>query len=381
MTAQKNPVGRPLKFESVEAFEQQIDAYFTECDREEDTRIFAHAGYEVADYPELEKGQLVLKKQLVCQKCRRDFRSEPCTLVSGHLKKKKPYTVTVFIGVGCTRLCDFKRGCDGQLPGVSVIVPADEVIRDRRTTYEQTGDPTHLNYEHKFASDLAKYGRQNPEVRRNYFLEDTVEEGNFVSRERLTSCARPAGATVPTDKLFAGIDWARSSDHTWLTVANHLADVVDWFKYPHVPYQQQVEMMVADLKAKGYLGKILGVRADDTGMGGPTEILQTGSGLPVGEDSFFKFTLQGKNELYLGFEEVIFKDLGAEGRFSYPADHALASEFEEQTAALLRDYKGEGEYLCPHHPDEPGAHDDAPDSTALALLAARGGFSGEILFV
>jgi hypothetical protein len=46
----------------------------------------------------------------------------------------------------------------------------------------------------------------------------------------------------------------------------------------------------------------------------------------------------------------------------------------------LREYKGEGEYLSPYHPDEPGAHDDAPDNTALALLAARGGFSGEISF-
>jgi hypothetical protein len=49
--------------------------------------------------------------------------------------------------------------------------------------------------------------------------------------------------------------------------------------------------------------------------------------------------------------------------------------------ALLREYKGEGEYLFPHHPEEAGAHDEAPDSTALALLAARNGFSGEILFV
>jgi hypothetical protein len=48
---------------------------------------------------------------------------------------------------------------------------------------------------------------------------------------------------------------------------------------------------------------------------------------------------------------------------------------------LLREYKGEGEYLCPHHPDEAGAHDDAPDSTALMVMAAAKGFSGEILFV
>ncbi|MDB5308282.1 MAG: hypothetical protein JWO38_2484 [Gemmataceae bacterium] len=101
-----------------------------------------------------------------------------------------------------------------------IIVPADEVIADRRKVYEETGDPVHLNYEHRFQSDLAKYGRYNPEIRRNYFLEDTVEEGNFVSRERLLSCARGPGVIVPTEKLFAGIDWARSSDHTWLTLAN-----------------------------------------------------------------------------------------------------------------------------------------------------------------
>lgn len=48
---------------------------------------------------------------------------------------------------------------------------------------------------------------------------------------------------------------------------------------------------------------------------------------------------------------------------------------------MIREYNGEGEYLCPHHPDEAGAHDDAPDSTALVLLAAGRGFSREILFV
>jgi hypothetical protein len=101
-------------------------------------------------------------------------------------------------------------------------------------------------------------------------------------------------------------------------------------------------------------------------------MLQMHSGLPMSTGSSFKLTLQG-------FEQAIFKDPGAEGRFSYPADPALAGEFEEQTTSLPRGYKGE--YLCPHHPDEAGAHDDAPDSTALPLLAAAIEFSGEILFV
>jgi hypothetical protein len=60
----------------------------------------------------------------------------------------------------------------------------------------------------------------------------------------------------------------------------------------------------------------------------------------------------------------------------YPADHPLASEFEKQMTTLIRDYTGEGEYLAVHHPDEP----DAPDSTALALLASVNGTIAEILF-
>jgi hypothetical protein len=67
-------------------------------------------------------------------------------------------------------------------------------------------------------------------------------------------------------------------------------------------------------------------------------------------------------------------------RFSYPADHPLAAEFEEQMARLIGEYKGDGEYLSVHHPEEPGARDDAPDSTALALFGAANGGIGDILF-
>jgi hypothetical protein len=47
--------------------------------------------------------------------------------------------------------------------------------------------------------------------------------------------------------------------------------------------------------------------------------------------------------------------------------------------ALIREYKGDGENLSVHHPNTPGAKDDAPDATALALLAGSGGGIGEIL--
>src|SRR5206468_5597049 len=102
-------------------------------------------------------------------------------------------------------------------------------------------------------------------------------------------------------------------------------------------------------------------------------------GLPIGEESFFKFTVQSKNDLYLHDEQALFKEPDDPLRYSYPADDPLTAEFEDQMVRLVREYKGDGEYLCVHHPDEPDARDDAPDSTALCLLAGAGGSLGEIL--
>lgn len=86
--------GRPLKFENVDALQKSIDAYFTECDREEDTRIFEHEGEDLEEIPGIEKNTRVLRKRIVCKKCRRDLWSDGCLLVSGALKLRKPYTVT-----------------------------------------------------------------------------------------------------------------------------------------------------------------------------------------------------------------------------------------------------------------------------------------------
>ena len=314
--------------------------------------------------------------------------------------------VTWHFGVGCPVLSDYKRGCDGQFAdSVAIIVPVDEVCRDRRAVYEQTNDPIHLAYEKKFLSELRKYGRQNPEIRRNYYLEDTVEEGNFISRERLLSCARTGltknGIPIPTDALYFGVDWARRSDFTWVTISNDKNDVIDWLKVPHVTYPEQVIQIRDWLKLERketrpkpdgtteevtftYLDRILAVRGDATGGAGdaPNEILQNESGLPMSEDSFFVFTLQGKNDLYVNFEQALFKEPGDPMRFSYPADHPLTSEFEEQMVALVREYKGDGEYLSVHHPDnDPNAKDDAPDSTTLALFAGVRGKIGDILIL
>ncbi len=97
--------------------------------------------------------------------------------------------------------------------------------------------------------------------------------------------------------------------------------------------------------------------------------------------SHVKFTLQSKHQMYSLLQDAIFKDPSDPLRFSYPADQPLAAEFEEQFCGLVKEYKGDGEYLSVHHPNEPGAKDDAPDATALMCLAASEGEFGELFIL
>ena len=83
------------------------------------------------------------------------------------------------------------------------------------------------------------------------------------------------------------------------------------------------------------------------------------------QDSFVKFTMQTNDQLYTQLEQVLFKEVGETGRFSYPADDPFAAEFEEQMTSLLREYKGQGEYLCAAAPEVPGGHDDVHGSGPL----------------
>lgn len=81
-------VGRPLKFKTVEELEGKIDAYFDECDREEDTRTWQHEDSFTFDDKEL------------CTNCKADIidkyglLSRGCVWYDGELKLKERYSIT-----------------------------------------------------------------------------------------------------------------------------------------------------------------------------------------------------------------------------------------------------------------------------------------------
>jgi hypothetical protein len=88
--------GRPLKYPSVEKLAAAVEAYFRECDREEDSRVFEHGEERVEEIPYIDEktNRRKVKKRIVCETCRQELHTRGCTLVSGELKVKKPYTTT-----------------------------------------------------------------------------------------------------------------------------------------------------------------------------------------------------------------------------------------------------------------------------------------------
>lgn len=95
------PGGRPLKFKSAEELEKKIQAYFAECDRVEDTRVFKHGEPFEWKNP---KGDIEYR----CKECRGEILDKfhlptrGCMLESGELKEKTRPTISgLALALGC----------------------------------------------------------------------------------------------------------------------------------------------------------------------------------------------------------------------------------------------------------------------------------------
>jgi hypothetical protein len=77
-----------------------------------------------------------------------------------------------------------------------------------------------------------------------------------------------------------------------------------------------------------------------------------------------KFSMQTKDNLYKNLIKIL-----RDEEVQYPLRHVFTPKFEMQMMEMIKEYKGE--FLSCHHPEKSGAHDDFPDSLALALFHAR----------
>lgn len=272
----------------------------------------------------------------------------------------------IYIGKAGTQICHFQKlSASGQ----SYKAYFDKVAQQRRQLYDETGDARHLIYIKSVQEDIEAYGEDSDEIQREYFGKWQIGTGQFTTIEELEGLTTDRKYTNSDKHMdcFAGLDTAKHPDSTVVTVIRFnkelgKKELISWLELRGENYKNQY-MIIND-----YLNRfnIQGLAIDSTGQGQfmpdwfkeDTQWQDENSGLYE-----VKFSQQSKDAIYRNLKVVI-KDFLT----TLPnLESNSGRRFLEQLVNLQQQYKGQ--YLCVAHPDDPKAHDDYPDSWALAEWA------------
>lgn len=275
----------------------------------------------------------------------------------------------IYIGTAGTRLCYFKSLGNTQR---SIKIYFEEIVKQRREVYEQTGDIRHLLYEQTVRNEIknAPEGIASDEIQRPYFGKWLIGTGQFVAIDELRGLEEPERSNTHSDKAhecFAGIDTAKHPDSTVVTIIRynkHLKkkELINWLELRGENYKNQYEIIV------DFLGRynIVALAIDSTGQGQfmpdwikeDTEWADENSGLFE-----VKFTAQSKDAMYRNLKVTIKEFLTTLPKLGT----TNGRRFLDQMVNLQQEYRGQ--FLKVAHPDDDKAHDDYADSWALAEWA------------
>lgn len=244
-----------------------------------------------------------------------------------------------------------------------------DIVQQRRETFEKTGDAKHLIYEQTVKQEIELHGLDSDEIQRPYFGKWLIGTGQFVTQEDLEAIEEDRLPTFQEKKseCYVGIDVAKSPDSTVVMMMRFnkekgKKEIINWIELKGERYNDQFDIINSFLS--NY--HVVAVAIDSTGVGDPftdhfranTEFKDENSGLfPV------KFTSISKDNMYRNLK-VSIKELLT----TIPNLGTKKGEkFRQQMLDLQQEYKGQ--LLSVHHPDADGAHDDYPDSWALAEWA------------
>lgn len=330
--------------------------------------------------------------------------------------------VVIKVGTAGDHKCVFYRDIQ---KGRAYVMTYPEIAADRRRMFEMTGDATHLVYEQNVKQKIKTHGINSPEIQKPYFNVWQLAGGHFIDSHLLLAGRVQQNFEDPkADPVFLeyrewlkggrrslldrdeyakshqlepsvydqyrawtehdhyfGIDTAKSTDQTILKIGRmingRLRVVRSVGGMRGTNYEDQFETLAAELQ---YF-KIAAGSIDSTGQG---------DFMP---DKFERHTPYKVYRLKFSrmSKDIIYKSLYqkmANGTFEYcwqditefpvdsanigpiDAEHftaASAEEFEDEFIDLEKRYVGE--LMVVSHPDEAGAHDDHPDSTALMNYA------------
>lgn len=272
----------------------------------------------------------------------------------------------VYIGKAGTQICHFYRLSQS---GSSYKVYFEEVVKQRRELYDRTQDARHLIYEQSVRQDIELYGVESDFIQREYFGKWQIGTGQYVTLEELEKLVKPRGLTYQHKEFecYAGIDTAKHPDSTVVTILRYnpelkVKEVLNWCELQGENYQNQFDII------QDFLGhyRVVAVAIDATGQGdfmpdmfeAHTEWADEKSGLYR-----VKFSAVSKDNIYKNLKVSIKELLTTLPKL----DTRQGRKFQQQMLDLQQEYKGQ--LLSVHHPEDPQAHDDYPDSLALAEWA------------
>lgn len=275
------------------------------------------------------------------------------------------------------------------------------IERNKRDYANGTGRRNHFEYNWEVVvkynpkyskhveSQKARLGEDSDEFQMSYNLKWVLERGMFVDPNRFDKLGDELLGYVFYDHKnvhTVGIDLGKNSDSTIVTFVevdfenpvliekSQNMDEPDYYAYnTHVKhhleilgdnYEDQYHIIMDELKNFN----IVRMAVDATAVGSPiADRFMANCDFEVIP---YVFSTPSKSDLY--------KHLDAEfkgGRFSYPANEEAKDtrefkRFKQQFVDLQKGYSGQN--MVVSHPAERGAHDDYPDSTALAVWAAKG---------
>lgn len=247
-------------------------------------------------------------------------------------------------------------------------------------------NPNYLKY---IEGEKKRLGEDSDEFQMSYCLKWILSRGMFITTGLFDKLGEPNSGLVHSDleKIHVvGIDLGKKMDSTVITVLE-----VDWdnpvlieeSKELGIPSYTAYNVKVKCWKELGgdnwneqydqimqflSLFKIARVVMDATGVG--DAIYDRVRANLDCEVIPYVFSTSSKSVLY--------KHLNSEiraGRVSYPANEETKEtrefkKFEQQMLDLEKDYRGQD--MIVSHPNIAGAHDDYPDSLALAVIGAKG---------
>lgn len=268
-----------------------------------------------------------------------------------------------YIGTAGTRLCHF-RTIGQQANALKLYF--EEIATQRRKMYEKTADARHLIYEQTVRQDITSRGLEADEIQRPYFGKWLIGTGQFTTQEEIEKIEAERKETYhdKEHECFAGIDSAKHPDSTVVTIirAGKPKSILSWLELRGDNYKDQFDIILDFLN--NY--KVMALAIDATGQGDfLPDMFERETNWQDEHTGLYrvKFSAVSKDIIYKNLK-VSIKELLTD---LPKLDTRRGVRFKQQMLDLEQEWKGQ--LLSVHHPNDPNAHDDYPDSWALAEYA------------